>query len=63
LNVLWKKDNKFFISSRLDSSDYLVSLDWIRGLKYFVNNLPEGKTEIVCHPEREKEFKIIKTYF
>jgi predicted glycoside hydrolase/deacetylase ChbG (UPF0249 family) len=63
LKTFWKKDNKFFISSNLGSSDYLSSLDWTRNVKRFLKNLPEGKTEIVCHPERKKEYEIIKKYF
>ncbi len=63
LNQFWKKDNNFFISSSADSSECLISLDWSKDAKYFLRNIPEGKTEIVCHPEREKEFEIIKNYF
>jgi len=45
------------------SSNYLVSLDWISNIDAFLSNLPDGKTEIVCHPELAEEFVKIKEYF
>ncbi|KKP89983.1 MAG: YdjC-like protein [Parcubacteria group bacterium GW2011_GWC1_36_108] len=45
------------------SSNYLVSLDWIKNIDAFINILPDGKTEIVCHPELAEEFVKIKEYF
>jgi predicted glycoside hydrolase/deacetylase ChbG (UPF0249 family) len=61
LNQLHKKDNR--ISAVFDSSDFLVSLDWIKNIEIFLKNLPQGETEVVCHPEREEEFEIIMNYF
>lgn len=58
---LHKKDSR--IPAVLDSSDFLVSLDWIKDMENFLNNLPQGKTEIVCHPEKKEEFEIIMKYF
>lgn len=68
-NVHWiisffqKKNLKIFQSSKLYSSDYMISMDWISDINEFLNNLPEGKTELVCHPEREDEFALIKSRF
>jgi len=62
LNLLYKKNKKTFYFSRLESSDFLISLDWVKDFPQFLKKLPDGQTEIVCHPEREEEFKIIKTY-
>jgi predicted glycoside hydrolase/deacetylase ChbG (UPF0249 family) len=45
------------------SSESLVSLDWIKNIDNFLNNLPKGKTEIVCHPENADDFVRIKKYF
>lgn len=45
----------------IDSSDYLTSLDWIKNYSVFSRQLPGGSTELVCHPEREKEYKLLKT--
>lgn len=60
---IWQKDSLLFDSHKTSSSDYLISLDWINNLEKFLENLPRGKTEIVCHPERDKELEIIKKYF
>jgi predicted glycoside hydrolase/deacetylase ChbG (UPF0249 family) len=61
LNQLHKKDSQ--IATVFESSDFLVSLDWIEDIEKFLKNLPQGKTEIVCHPDREEEFNIIMRDF
>lgn len=58
----WIDSGKFF-KSKLDSADYFTSLDWIENMNEFLKNIPEKKTEIACHPERESELKIIEKYF
>lgn len=63
LHRLQKIDNKNFVASSLDSSDYMVSLDWVKDIAKFLATLPNGTTEIICHPERPEEFEIIKKYF
>ncbi len=60
---LWKRDKNIFKNDNFDGPDYFVSLDWIRDVDKFVKDLPEGKTELACHPEREDEFELIKKYF
>lgn len=45
------------------SSGSLVSIDWISNFDEFLDNLPEGTIEIVCHPELAKDFVEIKKYF
>jgi predicted glycoside hydrolase/deacetylase ChbG (UPF0249 family) len=45
------------------SSEYFVSIDWIKNVKKFLNNLPEGQIEIACHPELAEDFVKIKKYF
>jgi predicted glycoside hydrolase/deacetylase ChbG (UPF0249 family) len=60
---LHKKDRKIFRSSGLSSSDHLISLDWIKKMDKFLDQKPIGTVEIVCHPERKKEFEMIKKYF
>jgi hypothetical protein len=32
-------------------------------MNYFLKNIPEGKIEIACHPEREEEFDSIISNF
>jgi predicted glycoside hydrolase/deacetylase ChbG (UPF0249 family) len=62
LSILQKMDRKYFDAS-FSYPDYMVSLDWIGNLDSFLKNLPEGKTEIICHPERVEEYDIILKYF
>lgn len=63
--LIWlhKKDRKAFSASGLESSDRLVSLDWIKNIQKFLDQKSTGSVEIVCHPERKKEFELIKKYF
>ena len=61
-NMRWLNKKKFF-RSKLASSDYFVVLDWIRNFKKFLRNIPEGKTEISCHPERKDEYNFILNNF
>jgi len=63
LSWLRTKNLQTFSANKLKSSDYMTSLDWIKNVPKFITELPEGKTEIVCHPERKEEFEIIKKYF
>ena len=63
LNNLRKWNKKYFLEAKLDSSDHFVSLDWIANFEIFFRHIPEGKTEMACHPEREEEFEIIEKYF
>jgi len=63
LSWLRKINLPVFCSSAINSSDYIISLDWIKNIQQFLAYLPEGTTEIVCHPERPEEFEIIKKYF
>lgn len=60
---LHKKNKATFLSSHLQSSAHLISLDWIKNPANFLSQTSIGSTEIVCHPERKKEFEIIHKYF
>jgi predicted glycoside hydrolase/deacetylase ChbG (UPF0249 family) len=65
-HILWrlhKKNRPAFAASHLSSSDHLVSLDWIHHTEKFLQNLPDGRTEIVCHPKRKDEFELIGKLF
>lgn len=58
LKILRIFNNKLFALSDLKTSQYLVSFDWLKNPEKFLNNL-DG-VELVCHPERDDEFDIIK---
>ncbi len=60
---LHKKDRPTFLASHLQSTDHLVSLDWIKDLPIFLSQEPSGSLEIVCHPERKHELELIQKYF
>ena len=48
----------------LNTSDFLVSFDWIKDYDKFFEQLPDpGQTELVFHPERPEEFEFLKDNF
>lgn len=63
ISYLRKKDEALAMGSKFESSDYLASFDWIKNFDSFLENLPEGKTELIFHPERDDEFEVIMEYF
>jgi len=63
LNYLRKTVSGVFPESSLDSYDYFVSADWLKDVGKFIENLPDGSTEISCHPEREDELGMVEKYF
>jgi predicted glycoside hydrolase/deacetylase ChbG (UPF0249 family) len=61
LNTLRRFDIK---KGDINTSDYLVSFDWIKDQPKFFENLPKaGQTELIFHPEREEEFQFLKENF
>jgi predicted glycoside hydrolase/deacetylase ChbG (UPF0249 family) len=56
-------NKKRFLQSKLSSSDYLISLDWIRNFSAFFSQAKTGSLEIVCHPEIKEEMETIRKYF
>jgi predicted glycoside hydrolase/deacetylase ChbG (UPF0249 family) len=51
-----------FLDSGLASSDFLVSLDWIKKDPLGkIDRLPSGEIELIVHPERAAELEFIKT--
>lgn len=63
LNRLHKINNRKFKYSHLESTDYFVSLDWVRNFERFFENSPSGDIELICHPERKEEIELINKYF
>ena len=64
LNFLNKINKKYFLDNEknITSSDFLISLDWIENLDRVVGQDIIGTIEIVCHPERENEFRQLQNY-
>jgi predicted glycoside hydrolase/deacetylase ChbG (UPF0249 family) len=60
LRCLHKMNVSLFKKFSFDSSDFLASYDWIGNFPGFLEKLPPGKTELIFHPERKKEFEAFK---
>lgn len=61
LGWLRRKNMVAFEKYGLETSDYMVSLDWAEDAsKIFHIISKEGRTELVCHPEREEEFEFMR---
>ena len=63
LHLLRIVNQKACSTSGCVSSNYLVSLDWIKNGDAFLDTLLEGTTEIACHPELAEDFVKVKKYF
>jgi predicted glycoside hydrolase/deacetylase ChbG (UPF0249 family) len=63
LHLLRIINKKACDKSNCVSSKSLISLDWIKNIDDFLNHLPDGKTEVACHPELAEDFVKIKKYF
>ncbi|OGI14376.1 MAG: hypothetical protein A3E38_00375 [Candidatus Moranbacteria bacterium RIFCSPHIGHO2_12_FULL_54_9] len=63
LAVFWKRTAAIYAETRLDTSDYLVSLDWLPDFKAFSEQLPHGSIELVVHLEREEDYRTMLEYF
>jgi predicted glycoside hydrolase/deacetylase ChbG (UPF0249 family) len=63
LKILNQLNKKYFLSHklRIKSCDYLISLDWLKNLDSLLKpeNDYKNSIELVCHPEREEEYKIL----
>lgn len=64
LNDLRRRNLSVFGKSGLETTRYMVSLDWANNLDNCWKLIPEeGRTELVCHPEREEEFEFMERNF
>ncbi|HLN18926.1 MAG TPA: ChbG/HpnK family deacetylase [Patescibacteria group bacterium] len=64
LNNLRKRNILSFGKSRVETSRYMISLDWAKDINNCWRLIPrEGMTELVCHPEREEEFDFLDKNF
>lgn len=65
LSWLWVRDMAYYDADKTlkETSDFFASYDWIDDFEDFCRHLPDGKTEIVFHPERESEYFVIENRF
>lgn len=63
MNLLRKINRRAFKKSGLLSSDCMISFDWIKNPKHFINTIPENtKAEIVFHPELNNEYDFLENF-
>jgi predicted glycoside hydrolase/deacetylase ChbG (UPF0249 family) len=61
MNFLRKLNKKRFAKSKLATSDYMVSFDWINDFDSYLEQIPKNTTiEVVYHPELENEYDFIE---
>lgn len=63
LDVFWKRTYQLYQGTSFETSDYLVSLDWISDFGTFSQELPQGTVELVVHLEREEDYRAMLEYF
>lgn len=63
LGFLWKRTAHLYQTLPFETSDYLVSLDWISDFDTFAQKLPSGTVELVVHLEREEDYRIMLEQF
>ncbi|MBP9728075.1 MAG: ChbG/HpnK family deacetylase [Candidatus Moranbacteria bacterium] len=63
LEFLWKRTKHLYQSLPFETSEYLVSLDWISDFNTFVQGVPAGSVELVVHLEREEDYRIMLEQF
>jgi len=62
LNFLRFFDMRFYkkFESKIKTTNFFVSFDWIDNYERFLKNIPENKNiELVFHPERPEEYKFL----
>lgn len=61
INIIKAMDRNTFKNFSLQSSDIMVSFDWIKNFNSFMEKIiPGDETEVVFHPEKENEFEFIE---
>lgn len=63
LDLFWKRTYQLYKEAPFETSDYLVSLDWISDFGTFSKQLPPGTIELVVHLEREEDYRAMLEYF
>lgn len=63
LSLLWERARHHYVGQSFETSDYVVSLDWLTDFTDFSRQLPAGTVELVVHPEREEDYRAMLEYF
>ena len=60
LNFFKKIDGLLFNTAKFNSTDLMISFDWIADFDKFLKNSPDNKKiELVFHPEKANEFEFL----
>ncbi len=62
LSVLWGRTKHLYQHGPFQTSEYLVSLDWLSDIDAFTRRQPAGVVELVVHPEREEDYRAMLEY-
>ncbi|MFA6183807.1 MAG: ChbG/HpnK family deacetylase [Parcubacteria group bacterium] len=60
LHCFRRRNDQMFLKSNLESSDFMVSFDWIKDFKNISDYSSDKKIEIIFHPERDEEMKFLE---
>ncbi len=63
LSFLWKRTVHLYRNETFETSEYLVSLDWLSDFASFSREMPSGTVELVVHLEREEDYRMMLEYF
>jgi hypothetical protein len=63
LSFLWKRTVHLYRNETFETSEYLVSLDWLSDFTSFSREMPSGTVELVVHLEREEDYRMMLEYF
>lgn len=63
LSFLWKRTVHLYQNEKFETSDYLVSLDWLSDFAAFSREMPSGTVELVVHLEREEDYRMMLEHF
>ena len=63
LSFFWLQTHTFFATTKKNTTDYAVSLDWFPDREVLLQNVPEGTIELVTHPERKEDYQAILEHF
>lgn len=63
LSFFWGRTRQMYARTPIETSDHMVSLDWLSDPRRFFETEPIGTVELVVHPERDEEYRILRERF
>lgn len=60
LNILRKINRPFFRKRQLETTEFMISFDWLTDFDEFLERCPNNRSvELIFHPEKTDEFKFL----